>query len=85
MSNAPTDIYISPTSTPRLSRMDVFTPQPVNWDQLSTHSGRAKSAGDTMNNLYLFFFWKSMHKFSNHIDISNTEFCGNWQYIVRYH
>ena len=54
MSNAPTDIYISPTSTPRLSRMDVFTPQPVNWDQLSTHSGRAKSAGDTMNSLYLF-------------------------------
>lgn len=40
LSNAPTDAYISPTSTPRLSRMDAFTPQPVQWDMLSTHSGR---------------------------------------------
>lgn len=53
MSNAPTDVYDSPCSTPRLSRMDVFTPQPVNWDQLSTHSGRAKSAGQCSPKSYI--------------------------------
>lgn len=40
MSNAPTEVYRSPCSTPRLSKMDVFTPQPVQIDQISTHSGR---------------------------------------------
>ncbi|KAF6029325.1 hypothetical protein EB796_012367 [Bugula neritina] len=42
MSNAPTDAYISDVSTPRLSRMDVFTPQSIQWDQLSSDSGHAQ-------------------------------------------
>jgi len=42
MSNAPTDAYISDVSTPRLSRMDVFTPQSIQWDQLSSDNGHAQ-------------------------------------------